>query len=84
MPDDIGRVVERWRQLPLDRAAAAFPLVRAALHELAVAARGPDISVPDLGLAAVADQLRVLADDVSRANPAYPLAERLTQLRRRL
>ena len=77
--DELDRLVRRWHQLPLDRAVAAFPDVRAVVLELA----GED--VPDHGPAVVMDQLRVMVHDAcSGANAPTDLADQLADLRRRL
>jgi hypothetical protein len=77
--DELDRLVRRWQQLPLDRAVAAFPDVRAVVLDLA----GED--VPDHGPAVVMDQLRVMVFDRCRDGmPSAGLAERLADLRRRL
>ena len=76
---ELDRLVRRWQQLPLDRAVAALPDVRALVLELA----GEE--VPDHGPAVVMDQLRVMAFECSRAGlPAADLPRRLADLRRRL
>lgn len=80
MTDDVatelGRVVRRWQQLPLDRAAERV----AGVHELIADLAGEPL--PDLGPAVVMDQLRVVVFDVCRAEgePA-DLAQRLAALR---
>lgn len=65
IPDDVatelGRVVRRWQQLPLDRAAERI----AGVHELMAELAGEPL--PDLGPAVVMDQLRVVVFDVCRA-----------------
>ena len=57
IPDDVatelGRVVRRWQQLPLDRAAERV----AGVHDLMADLAGEPL--PDLGPAVVMDQLRV-------------------------
>ncbi len=72
-------MVRRWQQLPLDHALSCMPRVRVLLDDLAGRA------VPDLGPAAVMDQLTVLVYDASEAggDPA-DLATRLAGLRRDL
>ena len=92
-PDEVGveleRVVRRWQQLPLDRALAASPGVRALVQELAdeVAGAqgiGPE-QVPDLGPAVLPDQLLVMVHDYREAGlDGARLAERVTALRRSL
>ncbi|WEV76642.1 hypothetical protein O9K63_08440 [Janibacter cremeus] len=73
---ELGRAVRRWRQLPLDRAAAALPGVHALLAEIA----GEEL--PDLGPAVVMDQLRVVVYDACASEGGGAgLAERLASLR---
>jgi hypothetical protein len=77
--DELDRLVRRWQQLPLDRAVAAFPDVRAVVLDLAGEV------VPDHGPGVVMDQLRVMVYDRCRDGmPSAGLAERLADLRRRL
>ena len=68
---ELQRVVERWRQLPLDHALSRMAVVRPVVQRLADAVadfegrhREP---VPDLGPQVVMDQLAVMAYDVTRA-----------------
>jgi len=89
---ELGRVVERWHQLPLDPALSRAPLVRGLVDALAGG------SVPDLGSASLMDQLTVMVHDVCRAADdsdrggtggagalfAEQLTERLAGLRRTL
>ncbi|MFX4287578.1 hypothetical protein ACQBJO_12980 [Janibacter sp. G349] len=80
MTDDVatelGRVVRRWQQLPLDRAAERV----AGVHELMAELAGEPL--PDLGPAVVMDQLRVVVFDVCRAEgESADLAQRLASLR---
>lgn len=86
--DELRRVVERWRQLPLDHALSRMPLTLALVQSLAdrVAEwRGvPVRPVPDLGPAVVMDQLTVLVFDVCAGDPALEaaaLARELSGLR---
>ena len=88
---ELGRVVERWHQLPLDHALSRMPSVRVLVQSLAdrvAGARGVDPqAVPDLGAAAVMDQLTVMVHDLFRAQPgadAAAVAEELAGLRRAL
>jgi hypothetical protein len=91
---ELERVVRRWHQLPLDRALSAAPPVRALVQEVAdEVARAEQLTpepVPDLGPAALMDQLRVMVHDHLRVGltddqeSASALAERLTALRRAL
>ena len=80
IPDDVatelGRVVRRWQQLPLDRAAERV----AGVHELMADLAGEPL--PDLGPAVVMDQLRVVVFDACRVEGGPPhLAEQLASLR---
>ncbi len=68
---ELERVVERWRQLPLDHAISNAGRVRALVQSLAdgvAEANGVAVSaVPDLGPATLMDQLTVLVYDASAA-----------------
>jgi hypothetical protein len=68
---ELQRVVERWRQLPLDHALSYVPQVRALVQSLAdQVAQATGIQpqeVPDLGPATLMDQLTVLVYDISAA-----------------
>jgi hypothetical protein len=68
---ELRRVVERWHQLPLDRALSQAGRVRALIQSLADAvaeATGVQPSVvPDLGPATLMDQLTVLVHDATAA-----------------
>ena len=68
---ELDRVVERWRQLPLDHALSYAGRVRTLVQSLAdgvAAASGlPASAVPDLGPATLMDQLTVLVYDASVA-----------------
>jgi hypothetical protein len=85
-------VVERWRQLPLERALSYAGCVRAlvqALAERVAAADGVPVSVvPDRGPETLMDQLTVLVHDASVAavtsTPTSTLAGDLASLRREL
>lgn len=85
---ELERVVQRWRQLPLDRALSYAGRVRALVQSLAdgvAKATGvPASVVPDCGPATLMDQLTVLAYDASAAAVASGLAEDLANLRREL
>jgi hypothetical protein len=92
-PDGVGveleRVVRRWQQLPLDRALAASPGLRALVQELADETAGAQgiepARVPDLGPAVLPDQLLVMVHDYRQAGlDQARLAERVTALRRAL
>ena len=64
-------MVERWRQLPLDRALSYAGRVRALVQSLAdgvAEANGiPASAVPDCGPATLMDQLTVMVYDASAA-----------------
>jgi len=68
---ELQRLVERWRQLPLDQALSRMPVVRPVVQGLADAvadAEGrPHAEVPDLGPGTVMDQLTVMAYDAAQA-----------------
>ena len=90
---ELQRVVERWRQLPLDRALLYSGRVRALVQSLADRAAQlsgiPSAVVPDLGPAALMDQLRVMVHDasaiaVSSSALTWSPAEELASLRREL
>ncbi len=91
---ELERVVRRWHQLPLDHALSAassvHTLVQEVADEVARADGLPAEPVPDLGPAALMDQLRVMVHDHARAGLAHEqesvstLAGRLTALRRAL
>ena len=80
VPDDVAqelrRVVQRWRQLPLDHALTHVPSVHAVLAELA------DGPAPAGGPQVVMDQLTVLVQDACREGRSAGVAERLVALRR--
>jgi hypothetical protein len=85
---ELWRVVERWRQLPLDHALSCAGCVRAlvqALAERVADATGvPASVVPDCGPATLMDQLTVLVHEASDAAVTSTLAEDLASLRREL
>ncbi|HET7475475.1 MAG TPA: hypothetical protein VFJ97_05560 [Dermatophilaceae bacterium] len=68
---ELARVVQRWRQLPLDQARSGMPQVRAVLARLDPAGSGP----PDLGPAVVMHQLAVLVWDDCAAGGPVPVGE---------
>ncbi len=76
--DELARVVQRWRQLPLDHAQSCMPSVRVLIESLA------GEPVPDLGPGVVMDQLTVMVFDACAAGRADGLAGRLATLRRSL
>lgn len=84
MPQEVSteleRVVRRWRQLPLDHALRHTDAVRGLVDDLA-ARTAPGHAVPDLGPAALMDQLRVLVHDACAAGRAEGLEQRLAELR---
>ena len=83
VPDDVAtelrRLVQRWRQLPLDQAWSFLPAVRGVLTELA-----DGQPVPDLGPSVVMDQVTVLVYDRCAMGRARGLADQLAGLRRDL
>ena len=88
---ELQRVVERWRQLPLDHALSYAGRVRTLVQSLADAvalAKGDPASavpaVPDFGPATLMDQLTVMVHDASAAAVTPTLAEDLASLRREL
>lgn len=85
---ELERVVERWRQLPLDRALLYAGRVRALVQSLAdgvAEASGiPATTVPDCGPATLMDQLTVMVYDASVADLTSRLAGDLANLRREL
>lgn len=97
VPQEVGaelqRMVERWRQLPLDHALSYAGRVRALVQFLAdgvAEANGVAPSaVPDRGPATLMDQLTVVVYDASAAAITSPavtstLADDLASLRREL
>ena len=83
--DELTRLVRRWQQLPLDQALAFSAPVRAVLRRYA-ALTHPGIPVPDIGPAALMDQLTVLVYDAITAaacSPAEAAAD-VSALRRAL
>jgi len=69
---ELQRVVQRWQQLPLDRAQSYSGRVRALVQSLAdrvaEVAGIPASAVPDCGPATVMDQLTVLVYDTCAAD----------------
>ncbi|QIM21683.1 hypothetical protein G7075_12035 [Phycicoccus sp. HDW14] len=82
---ELERIRRRWSELPLARAEAAAPAVREVVEALA-ARTAPDTPVPDLGPAALVDQLAVVVWDAcaTGAVDGPALTEQLTALRRAL
>jgi len=90
---ELQRVVDRWRQLPLDHALSYAGRVRALVQSLAdgvAEANGvPTSVVPDCGPATLMDQLTVMVYDasataVTSTAPASTLVDDLASLRRDL
>jgi hypothetical protein len=84
---ELQRVVDRWRQLPLDHALRCLPAVRERVDRLAALGHGDGAPVPpDLGPGVVMDQLTVVLYDASAAPGSDPsaLAADLVALRREL
>ena len=89
---ELRRVVQRWRQLPLDHALSYAGRVRALVQSLAErvaeANAVPASVVPDCGPATLMDQLTVLVHDASAAavttTRTSTLAQDLANLRREL
>ena len=85
---ELERVVERWRQLPLDRALSYSERVRVLVQSLADRSAQlsgiPSAVVPDLGPATLMDQLTVMVYDVSASSTPSTLEEDLASLRREL
>ena len=90
---ELQRVVERWRQLPLDHALWYSGRVRALVQSLAdtvAEAKGMAASaVPDCGPATLMDQLTVMVYDASALAVTPPaatpsLVAALTALRREI
>ena len=83
---ELGRLVERWQQLPVDQALSRTPAVRPVVQQLADAVADvegrPRVPVPDLGPGVVIDQLTVMVFDAGQAG-LDPAAE-LVALRRAL
>ena len=93
---ELQRVVERWRQLPLDHALSHAGRVRALVQSLADAVAMEEVKgdgtadgvqtsaapeVPDLGPATLMDQLTVMVHDASAASVTPQLANDLATLR---
>ena len=81
---ELQRVVDRWRQLPLDHALSYAGRVRALVQSLAdgvAEADGvPTSAVPDCGPATLMDQLTVMVYDASAVavTSAVPVSAALT------
>lgn len=89
LPDEVTteltRLARRWQQLPLGRALASVPAVRARIESYA-ALLHPGVAVPDLGPAAIVDQVTVVTYDAVHAGRLAPgqAAADLAALRRAL
>jgi len=85
---ELRRVIRRWQQLPADRACENGSLVRELAQELADRTRAQQglapLVIPDLGDAALADQLAVMVYDACRAGLEPRALEGLVRLRRTL
>jgi len=85
---ELRRVIRRWQQLPADRAAENGPLVRELAQDLADRTRAQQgldaLAIPDLGDAALADQLAVTVYDACRAGLEAHASDGLIRLRRAL
>ena len=79
---ELDRIRRRWAELPLERAEAAMPLLRHLLLDLAP--RSSSAVLPDLGPAAVVDQLAVLVWDAYTAGRGDGIPELLVASRRAL
>lgn len=85
---ELRRIADRWLALPVGDAVRAAPALRGLAQALAdetAAALGllPAV-VPDLGPAAVVDQLVVTSYDAAAAGLGDIVGERLAELRRAL
>ncbi|MGB2935251.1 MAG: hypothetical protein WBB91_08240 [Nostocoides sp.] len=69
--DELTRLVRRWQQLPLDQALAFSAPVRA-LSQRYAALVHPGLPLPDLGPAALPDQLTVVVYDALAAAACSP------------
>jgi hypothetical protein len=80
---ELQRVVQRWQQLPLDRARSHSRQVRALVQSLADGVAEvtgmPASTVPDCGPATLMDQLTVLVYDTYPAAVSSPQATTLRQ-----
>ncbi|WP_446667017.1 hypothetical protein [Flexivirga sp. B27] len=85
---ELRRVTRRWHQLPADQARENACLLRELAQQLADEVRRQDglerLVIPDLGEAALADQLTVMVYDACRAGFAAEAERGLTHLRRAL
>ena len=85
---ELRRVIRRWQQLPADTARENAALVRELAQDLADRTRAQQglavLALPDLGDAALADQLTVTAYDACRAGLEAHTLDGLARLRRTL
>lgn len=79
---ELDRIRRRFRELPLARAEEGMRRARPLLDRLSAGLGLPP--VPELGPAAVPDQLAVLVFDACRDGTGAGLAEELADLRRSL
>lgn len=80
---ELDRIRARWAQLPLARAEEAAPRVRRLVTDLA-GRTAEGVEVPEVGTAAVVDQLAVVAWDACAAGRGDGLTDALADLRRAL
>ena len=82
---ELRRLTERWRALPLEQARRRTASLRGLVDELAAATAPSAGPPPDLGPAALADQVAVLVHDAAAAGEdPQRLEARLAHLRRAL
>ena len=85
---ELQRVIQRWRQLPLDHALSHAPRVRRLVQSLADQVAQVTgvrlLAVPDAGPATLMDQLTVMVYDASATSATSTLADDLARLRREL
>jgi hypothetical protein len=85
---ELRRVIRRWQQLSADQAPENASLVREFAQQLADQVRRDRglerLVIPDLGDAALADQLAVTVYDACRAGFEAQVTDGLTRLRRAL
>lgn len=85
---ELRRVTRRWQQLPEQQARENACLLRELAQQLADLVRDARglgrLAVPDVGDAALADQLSVMVYDACRAGFGTQALEGLTRVRRAL
>ena len=81
---ELDRIRRRWAELPLAHAQSRMPLVRSLLADLGPRSAPVRAAVPDLGPAAVADQLSVLVWDAYAAGRGDGIPALLSDVRRTL